>query len=102
MERKHALKEEVTRGLSSGRSGAKSLARSQSPMSGLLRRRRNHHVAQPEPLMVPRSGSLRLPEALSPLKEGPDGTDGEDFRMDERWGHWKKLSSSRTVNGDEG
>ncbi|XP_009354121.2 uncharacterized protein LOC103945298 [Pyrus x bretschneideri] len=94
MERKQgffsALKEEVTRGLSPGRSRAKSPARSRSPMSGLLRRRRNHHVAQPEPLMVPRSGSLRLPEALSPLKEGPDGTDGEDSRMEGKWGHWMK------------
>lgn len=58
-------------------------------MSALLRRRRNHHVA--EQLMVARSGGLRPPaEALSPLKEGPDGTDGEDSKMEGKWGHWMK------------
>lgn len=77
------------RGLSPARSRAKSPARSGSPMSGLLRRRRNHHVA--EQLMVARSGGLRPPaEALSPLKEGPDGTDGEDSKMEGKWGHWMK------------
>ncbi|BFG18299.1 hypothetical protein CerSpe_045730 [Prunus speciosa] len=94
MERKQgffsALKEEVVRGLSPGRSRAKSPARSGSPVSSLLRRRRNHHVAPPEPLMIPRSGSLRPAEALSPLKEGPDGTDGGDSRMEGKWGHWMK------------
>ncbi|XP_015885022.1 uncharacterized protein LOC107433741 isoform X1 [Ziziphus jujuba] len=93
MERKQgfftALKEEVVRGLSPGRSRAKSPARSASPMSSLLRRRKNHHVAQPEPL-ISRSGSLRPPEALSPLKEGPDGTDGGDLKMEGRWGNWMK------------
>ncbi|XP_040997282.1 uncharacterized protein LOC121243251 [Juglans microcarpa x Juglans regia] len=95
MERKQgffsALKEEVVRGLSPGRSRAKSPARSGSPMSSLLRRRRKgHHNAQPETL-IPRSGSLRPLEALSPLKEGPDGTDGEDSRMEGRWGQWMKM-----------
>lgn len=95
MERKQgffsALKEEVVRGLSPGRSRAKSPARSGSPMSSLLRRRRkSHHTAQPETL-IPRSGSLRPLEALSPLKEGPDGTDGEDSRMEGRWGQWMKM-----------
>lgn len=93
MERKQgfftALKEEVVRGLSPGRSRTKSPARSASPMSSLLRRRKNHHVAQPDPL-ISRSGSLRPPEALSPLKEGPDGTEGGDLKMEGRWGHWMK------------
>lgn len=96
MERKQgfftALKEEVVRGLSPGRSRAKSPARSASPMSSLLRRRKNHHhhhVAQPDTL-ISRSGSLRPPETLSPLKEGPDDTDGGDSRMEGRWGHWMK------------
>ncbi|KAF2309685.1 hypothetical protein GH714_004582 [Hevea brasiliensis] len=90
MERKQgffsALKEEVVRGLSPGRSRAKSPARSASPMSNLLRRRkgRGHHVAQPEPLIIARSGSLRPVEALSPLKEGPDQDDGGDSRMEGR------------------
>lgn len=61
-------------------------------MSSLLRRRKNHHhhhVAQPDTL-ISRSGSLRPPETLSPLKEGPDDTDGGDSRMEGRWGHWMK------------
>ncbi|KAF3443543.1 hypothetical protein FNV43_RR13229 [Rhamnella rubrinervis] len=85
MERKQgfftALKDEVVRGLSPGRSRTKSPARSASPMSSLLRRRKSHHVAQPDPL-ISRSGSLRPPEALSPLKEGPDGTEGGDLKME--------------------
>ncbi|KAF3446580.1 hypothetical protein FNV43_RR11760 [Rhamnella rubrinervis] len=93
MERKQgfftALKDEVVRGLSPGRSRTKSPARSASPMSSLLRRRKSHHVAQPDPL-ISRSGSLRPPEALSPLKEGPDGTEGGDLKMEGRWGHWMK------------
>ncbi|KAE8099938.1 hypothetical protein FH972_017881 [Carpinus fangiana] len=105
MERKQgffsALREEVVRGLSPGRSRAKSPARSASPMSRLLRRgRKAHHVAPPEPLIA-RSGSLRPAEALSPLKEGPDGTDGEDSRMEGRWGQWMKrgqLSRAPSVS----
>lgn len=91
MERKQGFFTEMVRGLSPGRSRAKSPVRSASPMSGLLRRRKNHHhhVAQPDPL-ISRSGSLRPAEALSPLKEGPDGTDGEDSKMEGRWGHWMK------------
>uniref|UniRef100_A0A803NWT9 Uncharacterized protein n=1 Tax=Cannabis sativa TaxID=3483 RepID=A0A803NWT9_CANSA len=72
-------------------SRVKSPARSASPMSALLRRRKNHHAAPLDPL-ISRSGSLRPAEALSPLKERPDGTDGEDSRMEGRWGNW-------TVNG---
>lgn len=99
MERKQgffsALKEEVVRGLSPGRSRAKSPARSASPMSSLLRRRKKHHAPPPE-LFIARSGSLRPAEALSPLKEGPDGTDAEDSRGEGRWGHWMKGPLART------
>ncbi|KAJ7958229.1 Glutamyl-tRNA (Gln) amidotransferase subunit A (DUF620) [Quillaja saponaria] len=98
MERKQgffwALKEEVVRGLSPGRSRAKSPARSASPMSSLIRRRRKHHLPPPE-LFIARSGSLRPLEALSPLKEGPDTTEGEDSRMDGSWGHWMKGPLAR-------
>ncbi|KAE8037784.1 hypothetical protein FH972_010346 [Carpinus fangiana] len=88
MERKQgffsALKEEVVKGLSPGRSRAKSPARNASPMSRLLRRgRKAHYTASPKPLIA-RSRSLRLAKALSPLKEGPDGTNGEDSRMEGR------------------
>ncbi|GMP45450.1 hypothetical protein CsSME_00013975 [Camellia sinensis var. sinensis] len=97
MERKQgffsALKDEVVRGLSPGRSRGRSPSRSVSPGSGLLRRRRpgaGHHVAGPD-VFISRSGSLRPAEALSPLMEGPDPdeSDGGDSRM-ERWGHWMK------------
>ncbi|EEF52312.1 uncharacterized protein LOC8288520 [Ricinus communis] len=106
MERKQgffsALKEEVVRGLSPARTRAKSPARSASPMSSLLRRRKGHghghahHVAHPEPLIIARSGSLRPAEALSPLKEGPDQDDGGDSRIEGRWGQWMKGQLSRT------
>ena len=99
MERKQgffsALKDEVVRGLSPARSRAKSPLRSSSPMSSLLRRRRKHRAPPPE-LFVARSGSLRPLEALSPLKEGPDGTDTEEYSRgggEGRWGHWMKGGS---------
>ncbi|GMP78711.1 hypothetical protein CsSME_00034538 [Camellia sinensis var. sinensis] len=97
MERKQgffsALKDEVGRGLSPGRSRGRSPSRSVSPGSGLLRRRRpaaGHLVAGPD-VFISRSESLRPAEALSPLMEGPDPdeSDGGDSRM-ERWGHWMK------------
>ncbi|KAB5526626.1 hypothetical protein DKX38_020473 [Salix brachista] len=96
MERKQGFFS-VVRGLSPGRSRAKSPARSASPMSSLLRRRKGHgqHVAKQEPLIIPRSGSLRPAEALSPLKEGPDQDDGGDSRMEGKWGHWMKGQLSR-------
>jgi len=99
MERKQgffsSLKDEVVRGLSPARSRAKSPARSASPMSGLLRRRRKNQGVPPE-LFMTRSGSLRPVEALSPLKEGPDGTDGEDVGNREgKWGHWMKGQLAR-------
>lgn len=99
MERKQgffsSLKDEVVRGLSPARSRAKSPARSASPMSGLLRRRRKNQGVPPE-LFMTRSGSLRPLEALSPLKEGPDGTDGEDVGNREgKWGHWMKGQLAR-------
>uniref|UniRef100_A0A2P2P1B8 Uncharacterized protein n=1 Tax=Rhizophora mucronata TaxID=61149 RepID=A0A2P2P1B8_RHIMU len=102
MERKQgffsALKVEVARGLSPGRSRSKSPVRSGPPMSSLLRRRKGqgHHVAQPEQLIIARSGSLRPAEALSPLKEGPDQDGDGDSRTDGRWGHWMKGQLSRT------
>lgn len=101
MERKQgffsALKGEVVRGLSPRRSRAKSPARSASPMSSLLRRRKSQHMAQPE-LMIARSGGLRPAEALSPLKEGPDpdGADGGESRMEGRWANWMKGQLART------
>ncbi|GLT58866.1 hypothetical protein SLA2020_317270 [Shorea laevis] len=97
MERKQSFFS-VVRGLSPGRSRSrsKSPARSASPMSGLLRRRRNHHLAPPEPFIY-RSGSLRPAEALSPLKEGPDpdGAEGGDSRMEGRWAQWMKGQLAR-------
>jgi hypothetical protein len=98
MDRKHgffsSLKEEVVRGLSPAKSRSKSPARSPSPMSGLLRRRRKNQGPPPE-LFMTRSGSLRPVEALSPLKEGPDGTDGEDVvnRGEGKWAHWMRAPS---------
>lgn len=105
MERKQgffsALKEEVVRGLSPARSRAKSPARSGSPMSSLLRRRRKgHHMAQQPEILISRSGSLRPVEALSPLKEGPDATDGEDSRMEGRWGQWMKRGQLSRAPSD--
>lgn len=92
MERKQgffsALKGEIVRGLSPGRSRAKSPARSASPMSGLLRRRKNHQMSQPE-LVIERSGSLRPEEALSPLKEGPDGNESRESK-EGKWGNWMR------------
>ncbi|WOH13939.1 hypothetical protein DCAR_0933452 [Daucus carota subsp. sativus] len=81
MERKQgffsALREEVVRGLSPGRSRAKSPGRIGSSMSGLLFRRKNHghdgNFENPENY-VARSGSLRT---LAPLIEGPDPNGGE-------------------------
>ena len=98
MERKQGFFS-VVRGLSPSRPRAKSPARSTSPMSSLLRRRRSnnsHHVSQPEPLIF-RSGNLRPAEALSPLKEGPDpdGTDGGDSRIEGRWAQWMKGQLAR-------
>ncbi|KAJ4716187.1 Glutamyl-tRNA (Gln) amidotransferase subunit A (DUF620) [Melia azedarach] len=98
-----ALKEEVVRGLSPSRSRAASPARSMSPMSSLLRRRKNHsshqYVAAAEP--ISRSGSLRpvVGEALAPLMEGPDpdGAElGESKRAGSGLGNWVKGQLSRT------
>ncbi|XP_057965902.1 uncharacterized protein LOC131156325 [Malania oleifera] len=100
MERKQgffsALKEEVVRGLSPARSRAKSPARSGSPMSGLLRRKKR--VPNPEP-SIARSGSLRpVGETLTPLMEGPDpdgGEVGDSKRSGLGLGHWMKGQLSR-------
>ncbi|GAB4852293.1 hypothetical protein Ancab_016485 [Ancistrocladus abbreviatus] len=98
MERKQgffsALKEEVVRGLSPGKSRAgRSPARSRSPMTGLMRRRKGHHVAIPE-VLIARSGSLRPPEALSPLREGPDQGCSGDAKTEGGWSHWMKRNPS--------
>ncbi|KAL0325455.1 UNVERIFIED_CONTAM: hypothetical protein Sradi_5114800 [Sesamum radiatum] len=104
MERKHgffsALKQEVVRGMSPGRSRR---GRSQSPSgSGLLRRRRGSSLGQPE-LFISRSGSLRPGlETLSPLREGPDpnGPDSEDPRSD-RWPQWLCRAPSGSTAGPD-
>ncbi|KAL2895069.1 Glutamyl-tRNA(Gln) amidotransferase subunit A [Bienertia sinuspersici] len=99
MERKQgffsALKEEVVRGLSPGKSRSRSPARSGSPMTTLLRRRKHHHVAIPE-VLIARSGSLRPPEMLSPLREGPDTCGSRDERDEGSgvWAHWMKRNPS--------
>lgn len=98
-----ALKEEVVRGLSPGRSRARSPARSGSPITSLLRRKKNnnstHFAADPEQL-ISRSGSLRpLGETLTPLMEGPDpdgGEIGDSKRVGSGLGHWMKGQLSRT------
>lgn len=102
-----ALRDEVVRGLSPARSRSrsrsKSPARSGSPMSGLLRRKKssnsNNFVANPEPLIA-RSGSLRpFGETLTPLMEGPDpdgGELGESKRVGSGLGNWMKGQLSRT------
>ncbi|KNA16414.1 hypothetical protein SOVF_089300 [Spinacia oleracea] len=97
MERKQgffsALKEEVVRGLSPGKSRARSPARSGSAMTGLLRRRKGHRVAIPE-VLIARSGSLRPPEMLSPLREGPDQCGAREERDEGGWAHWMKRNPS--------
>ncbi|GAB4839308.1 hypothetical protein Ancab_028835 [Ancistrocladus abbreviatus] len=98
MERKQgffsALKEEVVRGLSPRKSRAgRSPARSLSSMTGLMRRRMGHHVAMPE-VLIARSASLRPPEALSPLREGPDQDGPIDAKVEGGWAHWMKRNPS--------
>ncbi|XP_004289739.1 PREDICTED: uncharacterized protein LOC101294995 [Fragaria vesca subsp. vesca] len=91
-----ALKDEVVRGLSPSRSRATSPARSGSPMSGLLRRKKHSNHAQlaalqPEAL-IGRSGSLR------PVMEGPDpdgGEIGESKRVGSGLGQWMRGQLSR-------
>lgn len=85
-----SLKHEVVRGLSPGKSRPKSPLRSTSPAPSLRRRRKAAHRLSRHELFFGRSGSLRPAEALSPLKEGPDDTDGEDPKMEGRWAQWMK------------
>ncbi|CAI0472091.1 unnamed protein product, partial [Linum tenue] len=102
-----ALKDEVVRGLSPSRSRSRSRscspARTASPFSGLLRRKKgsgaaNCYVSQPEPL-IGRSGSLRpvVGETLTPLMEGPnpDG-EGDPKPVGSSLGQWMKGQLSRT------
>ncbi|KAK2985648.1 hypothetical protein RJ640_006911 [Escallonia rubra] len=111
MERKQgffsALKEEVVRGLSPGRSRGKTPSPSPKPggrNGSPSRRRKGRHMAQLEQ-MIARSGSLRPLEALSPLMEGPtdpnEAIDGGDSKA-ERWGHWMKGQLSRAPSVSAG
>lgn len=89
-----ALKDEVVRGLSPARSRAKSPARSASPITALLRRRKSHrrHVENPDAMLIGRSGSLR------PVMEGPDpdgGEFGDSKRVGSGLGHWVKGQLAR-------
>ncbi|KAL2948352.1 hypothetical protein AAZX31_20G119300 [Glycine max] len=91
-----ALKDEVVRGLSPSRSRSTSPARTVSPITGLLRRKKR----SPSPdSSVARSVSLRpLGETLTPLMEGPDpdGTEnGDPKRIGSGLGHWMKGQLSR-------
>ena len=105
MERKQgffsALREEVVRGLSPGRSRGRSPSPSRS---SLRRRRKGAHTVPPE-AFISRSGSLRPGvETLSPLREGPDpaGSEVGDSKS-EKWGHWlcraPSLSTSASGSG---
>ncbi|CAJ1977362.1 unnamed protein product [Sphenostylis stenocarpa] len=89
-----ALKDEVVRGLSPSRSRSASPARTASPISGLLRRKKHNPDTS-----VARSVSLRpLGETLTPLIEGPDpdGTEnGDPKRIGSGLGHWMKGQLSR-------
>ncbi|XP_073053014.1 uncharacterized protein [Primulina eburnea] len=103
MERKQgffsALRGEVVRGLSPGRSRAvRSPSRSGS---GLLRRRRSSSNARPHEMFISRSGSSRPGvDTLSPLREGPDmnGSDSGEHRSD-RWVHWLSRAPSVSLAG---
>ncbi|XP_022149267.1 uncharacterized protein LOC111017730 [Momordica charantia] len=97
------LKEEVIRGLSPSRSRAKSPARTGSPFSVLLRRKKHQygsHGGVVPQQFIARSGSFRpVGEALTPLVEGPDpdgGEIGESKRMSSGLGQWMKGQLSRT------
>lgn len=95
-----ALKHEVVRGLSPSRSRSRSRstspARTASPISTLLRRKK--HLAAPTlDSSVARSGSLRpLGETLTPLMEGPDQENGDPKRVGSGLGNWMKGQLSRT------
>ncbi|EEF43574.1 uncharacterized protein LOC8280982 isoform X2 [Ricinus communis] len=104
-----ALKEEVVRGLSPSRSRSNSPARTASPISSFLRRKKsnsnglhcnNLYMSQPE-VLVARSGSLRpiVGETLTPLIEGPDpdGCESESKRVvGSGLGNWMKGQLTRT------
>ncbi|KAJ7967540.1 Glutamyl-tRNA (Gln) amidotransferase subunit A (DUF620) [Quillaja saponaria] len=96
-----ALKDEVVRGLSPSRSRNTSPARTGSPMSGLLRRKKhsNHSsLANPDALIT-RSGSFRpVGETLTPLMEGPDqngGEIGDSKRVGSGIGQWMRGQLTR-------
>ncbi|KAK9756398.1 hypothetical protein RND81_01G094300 [Saponaria officinalis] len=92
-----ALKEEVKRGLSPG----KSRPRSGSPITRLLtgRHNNNRHVSVRE-VLVARSGSLRPLEMLSPLREGPEQVGSSYADADGGgWAHWMKINGSIPGSG---
>lgn len=97
-----ALKEEVVRGLSPSRSRSRSRstspARTGSPISGLLRRKKHqNHSHLSSDASVARSGGLRpLGETLTPLIEGPDSENGDSKRVGSGIGNWMKDQLSRT------
>ncbi|KAI9123412.1 hypothetical protein K1719_004712 [Acacia pycnantha] len=106
MERKQgffaSLREEVVRGLSPSRSRANSPGRTGSPMSGLLRRKKqtgHNFAANPDSALIGRSGSMRvLGETLAPLMEGPDPDgfqNGDPKRVGSGLGQWMKGQFSR-------
>ena len=76
------------------------LGHSPLPLPPILPARRSHPLlrrasssAPPCCFFIVRSGSLKPAEALLPLKEGPDGTDGGNHDStcgDGRWGQWMK------------
>ncbi|XP_023518680.1 uncharacterized protein LOC111782112 [Cucurbita pepo subsp. pepo] len=96
------LKEEVIRGLSPSRSRAKTPARTASPFSNLMRRKKNHYggYGGTQQQLIDRSGSFRpVGEALTPLVEGPDpdgGEIGDSKRISLGLGQWMKGQISRT------
>ncbi|KAK8937112.1 hypothetical protein KSP39_PZI012145 [Platanthera zijinensis] len=109
-----ALKEEVVRGLSPGksrlrsRSRSESPARSTSPMVGLLRPRwrksqhGDHSLSNLPESLIGRSVSFRpVGETLAPLIEGPDPYLSDSFpgaagdSRKEGWGQWVRGQLSR-------
>ncbi|KAL1822188.1 hypothetical protein ACET3Z_008966 [Daucus carota] len=86
-----ALKQEVVRGLSPGRTRRKSI--SGGSVSGSVTRKRVTQVAMQE-FLAEKSGGLRPVEALAPLREGPDTEEGMDGR-DWKWGQWMRAPLSR-------
>ncbi|XP_022876312.1 uncharacterized protein LOC111394632 [Olea europaea var. sylvestris] len=94
-----ALKEEVVRGLSPGRSRVKSSSRSGSPITAFLRRKKSGGNSNYAETVIARSGSLRpVGETLTPLMEGPDpdgGDIGDSKRQGSGLGQWVRGQLTR-------